>query len=266
MSLVRIAVASTPLTATLAEAVPAAVDAIRAAGDAGASIVCLPETAIPGHRCQPRPVEDVDLAAMVAAISAAAQACGESGIAAVIGAERPTPRGREIAAVVIDAGGAIIGWQPKTQLDPSEEPHYVAGAGRRVFDLGGLRFGVATCHEAFRYPEISRSLALAGAQVVFVPHFVGTDDGSLPPHWLAPGSPYNEQAIRCRALENSVFVAAANIAGPDQGSITGVIGPEGSLEASLPYGRIGVATADLDLLRADARMARRWAPERNEIG
>ena len=53
---VRIAVASTPLTATLEEAVPAAIAAIEEAGRLGAAIVCLPETAIPGHRVQVGPV------------------------------------------------------------------------------------------------------------------------------------------------------------------------------------------------------------------
>ena len=52
MSVIRIAVASTPLTATLDEAVPAAVAAIEAAGRLGAAIVCLPETGLPGHRDQ----------------------------------------------------------------------------------------------------------------------------------------------------------------------------------------------------------------------
>lgn len=67
----------------------------------------------------------------------------------------------------------------KTQIDPSEERDYVAGSGRRVFTAAGVTFGIAICHEAFRYPEITRSLVLAGAQVVFVPHYVTTDDGSL---------------------------------------------------------------------------------------
>src|SRR6478735_11389326 len=112
-------------------------------------------------------------------------------------------------------------------------PIYVPDRGRRVFTIGDLTFGIAICHEAFRYPEIARSLALAGAQVVFVPHFVTTDDGSLPVRWCDAANPYNEKAVMCRALENGVFVAAANAAGPDQGSITGIIDPDGSLVASL---------------------------------
>ena len=52
MSTIRIAVASTRLTTTLADAVPAAVAAIEEAGRQGARIVCLPETGVPGHRVQ----------------------------------------------------------------------------------------------------------------------------------------------------------------------------------------------------------------------
>ena len=57
--LVRIAVASTRQTATLAEAVPSAVAAVEEAGRLGARIVCLPETGLPGHRVQGRPVPDL---------------------------------------------------------------------------------------------------------------------------------------------------------------------------------------------------------------
>jgi predicted amidohydrolase len=101
---------------------------------------------------------------------------------------------------------------------------------------------------------------------VFVPHFVTTDDGSLPGEWCAATSPYNEKALLCRALENTVYIAAADIGGPDQGSITGIIGPNGSLIASLEYGAIGVAWTDIDLDLADAAMARRWEPDRSVVG
>ena len=113
------------------------------------------------------------------------------------------------------------------------------GSGRRTFTAAGATFGIAICHEGFRYPEIARALALAGAQVVFAPHYVTTDDGSLPTRWCDAPNPYNEKALLCRALENSVYVAAANTAGPDQGSVTGIISPAGELVTSLPYGEVG---------------------------
>jgi predicted amidohydrolase len=263
MSTIRIAVASTPLTATLDEAVPAAVAAVGEAGRLGAAVVCLPETALPGHRSQARLVPDLPQAAIDVAVDEVAAAARAAGVVTIVGAERPTPVGREIVAIVLDADGRRLGFQAKTQIDPTEEPNYVPGSGRRVFSVAGLTFGIAICHEAFRYPEISRSLVLAGAQVVFVPHYVTTDDGSLPTGWCAATNPYNEKALLMRALENSVYVAASNVTGPDQGSATGIIAPDGTLVASLEYGVVGVVAADIDLARADRRLALRWAPERN---
>jgi predicted amidohydrolase len=263
VSTVRIAVASTPLTATFEEAVPAAIAAVQEAARQGAGIVCLPETALPGHRSQRRTVPDYPAAALDAALARVGDAGRDAGIVTIVGMERMTPSGREIVAVVLDADGSTLGVQPKTQIDPTEEPNYVPGTGRRVFTAAGVTFGVATCHEAFRYPEISRSLAIAGAQVIFAPHYVTTDDGSLPLRWCDASSTYHEKALLCRALENTVFVAAANVAAPDQGSITGIIAPDGRLLASLPYGQVGVVAADIELDEATRLLALRWAPERN---
>jgi predicted amidohydrolase len=263
MSTIRISVASTPLTSTLDEAVPAAVAAIEEAGRLGARIVCLPETGIPGHRVQRTPVPDVSNEGLDAGLAVVADTARRVGLTVIVGTERHVPGGREIVSVVFGADGSSLGEQVKTQIDPSEEMDYVPGTGRRVFTVDGLTFGIAICHEAFRYPEITRSLVLAGAQVVFVPHFVTTDDGSLPTSWCDPSNPYNEKALMIRALENSVYIAQADSAGPDQGSITGIVGPDGSLVASLAYGQVGVVAADIDLDLATRRLALRWAPERN---
>ena len=263
MSTIRIAVASTPLTTTLEEAVPAAISAVEEAGRLGAQIVCLPETGLPGHRVQMRAVPDIRQDALDDALREVGGAAHSARVVAIVGTERVTPAGREILSVVLGADGSRLGEQAKTQIDPTEEPHYVAGTGRRVFTAAGVTFGIAICHEAFRYPEIARSLVLGGARIIFAPHFVMTDDGSLPNRWCDASNPYNEKALLCRALENTVYVAASNVAGPDQGSATCVITPDGTLVASLEYGRVGVVAADIDLDRADRLLALRWAPERN---
>jgi predicted amidohydrolase len=260
---VRIAVASTPPTASLDEALPPVLAAIAEAGRLGARIVCFAEAVLPGHRLQARAVEPVSAQAMAAALERVAAAARAAGVVTLVGIEQPTAAGRGLAQVVFDGDGKRIGEQAKTQMDPSEETIYVAGTGRRVFAAAGLTFGIAICHEIFRYPEITRSLVLAGAQVVFAPQYVTTVDGSLPSGWLDPRAPYNEKALLCRAMENTVFVAAANVAGPSQGSFSGIIGPDGSLLTSVPYGRTGVAVAELELDLATRLIARRWAPERS---
>ncbi|GAC1494212.1 MAG: carbon-nitrogen hydrolase [Gemmatimonadaceae bacterium] len=259
----RIAVASIPLTATLEEAVPAAIAAVEEAGSLGARIICLPEAALPGHRLQSRHVPDFTHRELDQALDMIAAAAARARVVTIVGAERPTPGGREIIAVVLDADGARRGEQVKTQLDPSEELLYVAGSGRRTFTTIGIKFAIAICHEAFCYPEIIRGAALDGVQVVFVPHFVTTGGGPLPKWWCDASNPYNEKALMCRALENTVYVAQSNFGGVEQGCASGIVAPDGSLVAQVPYGEIGVRVADVDLSLATGLLARRWAPERN---
>jgi hypothetical protein len=57
--------------------------------------------------------------------------------------------------LVINRDGSIAGFQDKVQIDPSEDDVY-SGSGRRVFQTGPLVFGVAICHEGWRYPETVR--------------------------------------------------------------------------------------------------------------
>ena len=65
--------------------------------------------------------------------SALASASARANVAAVIGTERVVDSEVRISALVIDAGGVRSGFQDKVQLDPSEEPFFTAGTGRRLF-------------------------------------------------------------------------------------------------------------------------------------
>ena len=89
-----------------------------------------------------------------------------------------------ITALVINRDGTIAGFQDKVQLDPSEEGTYSPGSGRRVFQTGPLTFGVAICHEGWRYPETVRWAARHGAHIVFHPHFHEAEPGGYRPSTL----------------------------------------------------------------------------------
>ncbi len=88
-------------------------------------------------------------------IAAAARAAK---VAAVVGTERVVD-GVRATALVIDRDGSVLGFQDKVQLDPSEDDTYQPGSGRRVFAVDGLTFGIAICHEGWRYPETVRHAA-----------------------------------------------------------------------------------------------------------
>lgn len=229
----------------------------------GAEIVCFPEAYLPGLRGLDFEVPPFDRAQQERALASAARWARAYGIAAVLGMEWISDAGRQIAAVVIDAGGEIQGVQTKNQLDPTEEPLYVHGHTRRLFEVGGLRFGVAICHEAFRYPETVRWAAVRGARLVFHPHCTGSDrTGVQPARWGDPASPYYEKATMCRALENGIWFASVNYAFRFQESATSIISPSGECAAHLPYGQEGVLVHEIDVDAATGLLASRYAPDR----
>lgn len=260
----KIALAS-PRVATSLDDGLARMDRLLArAAAGGARIACFPEAYLPGLRGQDFDVLPWERADQERALAAIAESARARGVAAIAGLEDVAPEGRRIAAFVVDARGRVVGRQTKNQLDPSEDPHYVPGAGRRVFELEGLRFGVAICHEGWRYPETVRFAAARGAHVVFHPqHTGGERAGPRLERWGDPASPYYERAMAQRARENTVWFASVNYALRFPESATSVIDPDGELHGWLPYGEEGVLVADLDLARATGLLARRFAPERH---
>lgn len=166
MRTTRIALANLPIPATREATVDAAVAAIADAGRQNALILCFPECFIPGYRWPGAVMPAPDAGFLAQAVRAVADAAKAAGVAVILGTERITERGLQISACVIGADGEILGWQDKGQIDPDEEPTYPAyGSERQVFSVGPLRFGVAICHEGWRYPETVRWAARRGAQV-----------------------------------------------------------------------------------------------------
>ena len=139
------------------------------------------------------------------------------------------------------------------------------GDSRRIFEVRGVRFGIAICHEGWRYPETVRWAAARGARIVFHPQRTGCDaDGPVPGRWGDPASPYYEKAMMCRALENTIYFASVNYALRSPESATSLIEPSGACRAHLPYGQEGVLVESIDPDAATGLLAARYAPERYE--
>ena len=180
----------------------------------------------------------------------------------VLGTERVVNGALFATALVIGRGGEIAGFQDKVQVDPSEDGLYSPGSGRRVFQAGPLIFGVAICHEGWRYPETVRWAARRGAHIVFHPHFHEAEpSGYVPASFADPANSFHEKAALCRAAENTCYFATVNCASAGSQTTSAVVRPDGTLLSYQPYGKEGVLVADIDLAAATGLLAARLRPE-----
>jgi len=258
MSTFRIALANIQFPATPEESVALAEQAIAQASNERAGLICFPECFVPGYRGMGKRVPPPDPVFLERARSAIAAAAAKANLTVVLGTERIVDDALLITAMVVNRDGTIAGFQDKVQLDPSEESTYTSGSGRRVFQSGPLTFGVAICHEGWRYPETVRWAARRGAHIVFHPHFHEAEPGGYRPSSFAdPANSFHEKAALCRAAENTCFFATVNCASAGAPTTSAVIRPDGTLLACQPYGQRGLLIADVNLADATGLLAAR---------
>ncbi|WP_216903822.1 carbon-nitrogen hydrolase family protein [Nocardia alni] len=109
-----------------------------------------------------------------------------------------------------------------------------------TFTADGVVFGLQTCFD-LRFPEGFRRVAAAGAQVLLVPA-----------QWI-PGPAKVDQwttLLRARAIENTVYVAAADQSAPRGAGASMIVDPTGMVLAELGDGT-GIATARIELDHLD---------------
>ena len=263
-NLVIIALASLRVAASIDDGLDKIKQSISEAAVQDASIVCFPEAYLPGLRGQDFEVPHFDESHQERALNAVSEWSRANKIAAILGMERVTGEGRQVAAFVIDGEGQLQGLQTKNQLDPTEDRFYVPGATRQLFEIKGLKFGIAICHEGWRYPETVRWAAVRGAKIVFHPQHTGNNrEGVLLKEWGASdGRPYYEKAMACRSIENTIYFASVNYALRYQESATSLIAPSGECVAHLPYGQEGLLVHSIDPDAATGLLASRYVPER----
>ncbi len=125
-----------------------------------------------------------------------------------------------------------------------ESARVSAGGELVVADAAGMKLGMTICYD-LRFPELYRSLALAGAEVLAVPANFTERTGR--DHW--------EVLLRARAIENGAWVVApSQIGGPPGQPAFGrsmVIDPWGTVVAQAPD-RVGIVRAEIDLDRVAA--------------
>ncbi len=143
-------------------------------------------------------------------------------------------------ACVIGPDGRVRARYRKVHLfgPMKEDRHFVRGRAVTVVDLEIGRIGIALCYD-LRFPELSRKMALAGAELLLYPS-----------QWPEIRLGHFHTLLAARAIENQVFAAGVNRAGRSTaiqfGGGSTVIGPRGDVLAHL-NGQAGYAEVDLDL-------------------
>ena len=90
----------------------------------------------------------------------------------------------------------LVGRHEKTHIFPAEaEWDTKEGDTLEVFQAGPVTIGIANCYEA-EIPEVSRILALQGADIIFCPSYTFTEAG----FWRV------RHCAQARAIENQVYV------------------------------------------------------------
>lgn len=157
------------------------------------------------------------------------------------------------ASVALNSRGEILQIYRKIHLFDVDIPGQVAfkesqgvAAGDKIVtvETEGFSGGIAICYD-LRFPELFRTLALRGAQVIFMPCAFTEATGRF--HW--------EALLKARAIENQVFIVAANQFGTHPNGLKSygrsmIIDPYGRIlaEAGSDGETVIISTLDIDLL------------------
>ena len=105
-------------------------------------------------------------------------------------------------AYVIDQGEVRASYRKMHLFSMMGEDRFLgAGDASLVVATSVGRIGVAICYD-LRFPELFRKMALEGAEII-----------CLPAEWPKPRQDHWRTLLRARAIENQLFVAAANCCG-----------------------------------------------------
>ena len=141
-------------------------------------------------------------------------------------------------AMVFDRSGTCIASYDKTHLfsHAGEEKTYTPGDHLCRFTLDGVSCGIIICYDV-RFPELTRSLAVAGLDVLFVVS-----------QWPEARISHLRSLTVARAIENQMFVVCCNACGKEGKSALG-----GNSAVIDPWGQTIVLATDKEkILTADA--------------
>lgn len=236
-------------------------DLLEGAGSKGIDLAVLPECSYPGYYLGLRNDPAKAVEGWERALGAMRDIAKRHRFHLVAGIAEKDGQRMYNSAYLVDPSGAVLGRARKTFLWHFDSKWFAPGDEYRVFETRIGKIGMIVCADG-RLPEISRSLAVKGAQVIV--------DST---NWVTTGrnatsltNPQVEYIMPVRAAENGVWFACANKVGREADSVVYcgrsiVVSPAGEVVKEASPDREEIVTATMKI---DPRATEKARKERSE--
>ncbi|GAP12423.1 predicted amidohydrolase [Longilinea arvoryzae] len=221
------------------------------AGKAGVDVLVLPELANSGYNFES--MAEAEALAEVVDEGPACSLLRDWSAAGRLVVSGLCERGADVLynSAVVYADGRLEAVYHKVHLFANEGTFFQPGNEKPpVVNFHRQRLGVMICFDWF-FPEMARSLALRGAQIILHPANLVL--------------PYCQKAMLTRSLENRIFTATANRTGSERGlafsGLSQITSPTGELLTQAGDKFTGVVWVEVDLDRADDK----WVTQQNHL-
>ncbi len=173
---------------------------IQRASDGGAGLLCFPEQFATGWHPRQPPFAEGEGGPITRELGRLARKYGLPLLGSFVRSSPGLPRN---TCAVFDRSGARVASYEKIHLfsPAGEDQHYAPGETLAIFDLEGVRFGIAVCYD-LRFPPLFHLYALRGVECVIVPA-----------SWPCRRIRQWEILVAARALECQSYVAGVNRTG-----------------------------------------------------
>lgn len=235
----------------------AVVALLEAAGEKGIDLAVLPECSWPGYYLGLRGDPHKAVQGWDKSLSALRAVARKHKFNLVAGIAEEDGGKLYNSAFLVDRGGGVVGRARKTFLWHFDSKWFQVGDEHKVYETDIGKIGILVCADG-RLPEIARTLALKGADII-----------ADPTNWVTTGrdpkvltNPQIEYIMPVRAAENGVWFCCANKVGREAESIvycgrSVVVSPSGQVVKEASSDREEIVTATMALSTSHKDRARR---------
>ena len=211
-------------------------DGVRAAADAGAELVVLPEATMARFGTRLADIAEPLDGPWATEVRRLAT---DAGVTVVVGMFTPTADGR-VQNTLLVTGPGVEDRYDKVHLfdafDVRESDTVAPGERVVTMDVADTTVGLATCYDV-RFPALFTTLATAGAEVVVMPASWG-EGPTKADQW--------ELLVRARALDSTSWVLACDQADPNTAGLESIRGAANGIGRSMVVSPLGEVRARLD--------------------